>query len=78
MNAAWDCTKGIDPEVLNPRILRKVVNQGARLKDKITSELSKRFGISLQKEHAFGIRSREGFGQDAAVAKHAGETGMKN
>ena len=78
MNAAWDGTKGIDPEVLNPRILRKVVNQGARLKDKITSELSKRFGISLQKEHAFGIRSREGFGQDAAVAQHAGETGMNN
>ncbi len=78
MNTAWDGTKGIDPEVLNPRILRKVVNQGARLKDKITSELSKRFGISLQKEHVFGIRSREGFGQDAAIAQHAGETGMNN
>ena len=78
MNAAWDGTKGIDPEVLNPKILRKVVNQGARLKDKITTALSKQLGIKLQKEHMFGIRSREGFGQDAAIAQHPGEAGFNN
>ena len=64
---------GVNPKHLNAAIFRKSIKKGAGLMDKITSELGKLFKQNLDKEHAFGALSSEGFGHDDYVSQFSGD-----